>query len=69
MSLDFTIQFEDQFRIRLIAKLIKGISRVLQDLIRYFNGTIISTSFVLSLPVFRVILFNFKRISSRIISN
>ena len=37
-------------------KLIKGISRVLQKLLEYFNGTIISTSFSLpSLGVFPVI--------------
>ena len=34
---------------RLTSQLIHGISRVLQKLLRYFNGTIISTSF--SLPV------------------
>ena len=32
---------------RLISQLINGISRVLQKLLKYFNGTIISTSFVL----------------------
>ena len=31
---------------RLISQLIKGISKVLQRLFNYFNGTIISTSFV-----------------------
>ena len=30
---------------RLTSQLINGISRVLQKLLRYFNGTIISTSF------------------------
>ena len=30
---------------RLISQLIKDISRVLQRLLKYFNGTIISTSF------------------------
>ena len=43
--------FLDQFRWRLISQLIKGISRVLQKLLRYFNGTIISTFFVLLFPV------------------
>ena len=33
----------------------KGISSVLQKLLRYFNGAIISTSFVLPFPVSRVI--------------
>ena len=32
---------------RLTSQLINGISRVLQKLLEYFNGTIISTSFVL----------------------
>ena len=32
---------------RLISQLIKGISRVLQKLLKYFNGIAISTSFVL----------------------
>ena len=41
--------FWDQFRWKLILKLIKGIWRVLQKLLRYFNGTIIST-FSLPLP-------------------
>ena len=36
-----------QVKIKLISKLIKGISRVLQKLIKYFNGTAILTSFVL----------------------
>ena len=33
---------------RLTSQLIKGISRVLQKLLRYFNGTIISIYFSLS---------------------
>ena len=32
---------------RLISQLINSISRVLQKLLKYFNGTAISTSFVL----------------------
>ena len=32
---------------RLTSQLINGISRVLQKLLKYFNGTIISTSFLL----------------------
>ena len=42
----------DQFRSRLISKLMKCISGILQKLLRYFNGTIISTLFVPSFPVY-----------------
>ena len=38
----------DHVKIRLTSQLIKCISRVLQKLLKYFNDTIISTSFVLS---------------------
>ena len=48
-------QFSHQFRSRLISQLIKDISRVLQKLLRYFNGTIISTFFVPFLPAWPVI--------------
>ena len=41
-------QFLDHVKIRLTSQLINGISSVLPKLLRYFNGTIISTSFVLS---------------------
>ena len=44
-------QFADQVRMRLISQLINDISRVLQKLLKYFNGTTISTSFVPSAPV------------------
>ena len=37
----------DQVKIRLTSQLINGISRVLQKLLKYFNDTIIWTSFVL----------------------
>ena len=41
---------------RITSQLINGISRVLQKLLKYFNGTIISISFVLpSAGVFPVI--------------
>ena len=40
---DTTTQFADQVKMRLTSQLIKGISRVLQKLLKYFNGTIIST--------------------------
>ena len=39
-------QFADQSKISSIPQLIKGISRVLQKLLKYFNGTIISTPFI-----------------------
>ena len=51
-------QDSDHVKIRLTSQLINGISRVLQKLLKYFNGTIISASFVLPLlGVFPVILF------------
>ena len=37
----------DHVKISSTSELIKGISRVLQKLLKYFNGTMISTSFVL----------------------
>ena len=47
---------DDQDKIRLISQLIKGISRVLQKLLKYFNGTAVLKSFVLpSSGVFPVI--------------
>ena len=48
-------QFSDQVRMRLASQLITGISRVLQELLKYFNGTIIWTAFVPSFPVEPVI--------------
>ena len=49
-------QVDDHLKIRLSSQLIKGISRVLQKLLKYFSGTIISTSFILALlRVFPVI--------------
>ena len=47
-------QLPDQFRSRVILQLIKRISRVLQKLLTYFNGTIISTFFVSLSPVWPV---------------
>ena len=44
-------QFVDQVRVRLILQLIKGISRVIQKLLKYFNGTAISTFTISSLLV------------------
>ena len=49
------IQFADQVNIRLISQLICGIWGVFQNLIKYFNDTVISTVSVLLLPVWRVI--------------
>ena len=49
-------QVDDHVKERLIWKLINGTSGVLQKLRKYFNGTIILTSFVLPLAgVFPVI--------------
>ena len=45
----------DQGKMRLISRLIKGISIVLQKLLKYFNGTIISTPF---LPLFLMLFFS-----------
>ena len=41
----------DQVKIRLISKLINGISKVLQKLLKYFNGTLTLTFFVPSFYV------------------
>ena len=45
-SVAIITQFSDQFVSRVISLLIKGISRVLQKLLRYFECTIISRFFV-----------------------
>ena len=46
----------EQVKIRLTSQLINGISRVLQKLLKYYNGTIIPISFVFpSAGVFPVI--------------
>ena len=52
------IKVNDHVKIRLTSQLINGISRDLQKLLKYFNGTIILISFVL--PPARVlpIIFN-----------
>ena len=42
-------QVDDEYvRVRLIWQIVKEISRVLQKLLKHFNGTAISTRFVLS---------------------
>ena len=54
VSLENT-HFSDQVKMRLISQLIKDISRVLQKLLKYFNGTTISTFFVPPAAVLPVI--------------
>ena len=49
------IQVDEQVKIRLTSQLINGISRVLQKFLKYFNGKIISTSFIFPSAVFPVI--------------
>ena len=44
-------QFSDQVRIRLISQLSKGTSRVLQKLLKYFNGTAIFAFIILALLI------------------
>ena len=56
-------QVHDHVKMRLTSQLIKGISKVLQKLLKYFSGTIISTFFVPSSPVIPVI-FTLKLIES-----
>ena len=48
-SVATSTQFLDQFRSRLISQLIKGISKIYQTSLRYFNGAIILTFFLSSL--------------------
>ena len=48
-------QFFEQVNPKLISQSINGISSALQKLLRYFNGTYISASFVPSFPVCSVI--------------
>ena len=42
--------YSDHDKIRFISQLINGMSIVLQKLLKYFNGTTISKSFVLLIP-------------------
>ena len=49
--------FVDQIQIRLISQLINGFLRVLQKLLKYYNGAIRSTFFV---PLFFVLLVIFS---------
>ena len=55
VSLDNT-HLSDQVKMRLSSQIIKGISRVFQKLLKYFNDTIISTSFVPPSAILPVIL-------------
>ena len=57
LSIALTVikRFADQVQIKPITHLINGVSRVLQKFVNYFNGTIILTFFVSSLPALRVI--------------
>ena len=54
LALDIT-QFADLVRMRLISQLSHGISRALQNLLKYFNVTIIWTASVPSSPAEPVI--------------
>ena len=47
-ALDVT-QFSDQVRMRLISQLIHDISRAAQKLLKYFNGTVISAFFLITI--------------------
>ena len=49
------MQVDDHVKIRLTSQLVNDISRVLQKLLKCFNGAVISTSFVLPLAVFPII--------------
>ena len=50
----YNAHFSDQVKIRLTSQLIKGTSRVLGKLLKYFNEIIISTFFVLPVAVTNV---------------
>ena len=63
-------QSADQVKMKLISQPIKGISRVLQKILRYFNGTAVLTSCLLpGAGVFPVILIlNLSNSDSTILS-
>ena len=48
------MQLSDQVKIKLISQLIKGISRVLQNLLKYFKSTPIFRFLILSLSVLSI---------------
>ena len=50
-------QVDDHVKMRLISQLINGMSRVIKKLLNYFNGTVISTTFVLSLAGVSPVIF------------
>ena len=52
----------DHGKIRLTSQLINGISSVLQKLLKYFSGTIISTFFVLTLSCYLYVRFKLFRV-------
>ena len=61
MLVPIITQFADHVKISLTLQLIKGISRVFQKSLKYFNGTIISTSIIptsLDWPVTLVLKLN-----------
>ena len=60
-------QVVDHVKLRLISQFIVDISRVLQKLLKYFNGTAILTSFVLPLSVFLSIIFTLDRNDSEFV--
>ena len=64
------MQLPDQIKMILSSQVIKGISIVFQNLLKYFNGTAILTFFVLlSAWDFRVILtLNFNNLEYTILS-
>ena len=59
MTVAIRTHFDDHVKIRLTSQLMKGFSKVVQKLLKYFSGTIISTFFVPLFPVLPVI-FNLK---------
>ena len=60
-------QVVDHVKLRLISQFIVDISRVLQKLLKYFNGTAILTSFVLPLSVFLSIIITLDRNDSEFV--
>ena len=53
-------QSADQVRMKLISQLLKSISRVLQKLLKCFNGTSVSISFVLPTARAVAVILNFN---------
>ena len=60
-------QVVDHVKLRLISQFIVDISRVLQKLLKYFNGTAVLTSFVLPLSVFLSIIITLDRNDSEFV--